>query len=143
MTRTLIAAAALSALAAAPVALGAMPASGPDAMHMAAHVSNAAPASARATDIVAVHRALVRVTIHNFAFSPARVVVSRGTRIVWVNRDSDPHTVKTAAAARAGGFASEAMDTGDSYAHVMGKTGSFPYICTIHPFMHGTIVVRP
>jgi plastocyanin len=110
---------------------------------MAAHVSHAAPAPARAAQTVALHRALVRVSIHNFAFSPARLVVSRETRIVWVNRDSDPHTVKTAAPARAGGFASEAMDTGGSYAHVMGKAGTFPYICTIHPFMHGTIVVRP
>jgi len=143
MRGTLIAAAALSTLAAAPAALAGMPASGPARMHMAARVSNATAAPARATQEFALHRALVRVTIKNFAFAPARLVVSRGTKIVWVNRDSDPHTVKTAASARAGGFASEAMDTGDSVAHVWGKAGTFPYICTIHPFMHGTIVVRP
>ena len=45
--------------------------------------------------------------------------------------------------ARTGGWASQALDTGNSYAHVMTKAGSFSYICTIHPFMHGTVVVRP
>ena len=31
----------------------------------------------------------------NFAFLPKRMEVSPGTRVVWTNEDSDPHTVTT------------------------------------------------
>ncbi len=79
-----------------------------------------------------------RVTIQNFAFSPARLVVSPGTRVVWTNRDSAPHTVKTDGP----GFSSPVLNTGSTYAVVMRRTGTFAYYCTIHPFMQGTIVVR-
>ena len=51
----------------------------------------AAPASQKT--VVALHRRVVRLTIHNFAFQPARLIVSPGTRLIWTNTDSDPHTV--------------------------------------------------
>jgi plastocyanin len=135
MKKTLIAVAALSTtLVGASSALAGMP---PMAMGHEAHA--VAAASPRLS--VQLHKAVVRVAIHNFAFQPARLKVSRGTRVVWVNRDGDPHTVSTSAKRRAGGWASQALDTGNSYAHVMSRAGSFSYICTIHPFMHGTVVV--
>jgi plastocyanin len=87
---------------------------------------------------VELHRHVVRVTIKNFAFVPARVEVSPGTRVVWTNEDSDPHTVTTDRP----GFSSQALDTGQRYAHVLSTTGTFAYHCTIHPFMHGTVLVK-
>jgi len=74
----------------------------------------------------------------NFAFVPARIEVSPGTRVVWTNHDSDPHTVTSDRA----GFSSQALDTGQRYAEVLGKAGTHAYHCTIHPFMHGTVVVE-
>jgi plastocyanin len=85
------------------------------------------------------HRSVVRVEIHNFKFAPARVVVSPGTRVVWVNRDSDPHTVTGDVAG--GPLSSQALDTGQRYSTVLTKTGETPYHCTIHPYMHGAVVV--
>jgi plastocyanin len=94
--------------------------------------------SAAAGTVVRLHQRVVQVSIANYAFSPARLVVSPGTRIVWTNKDGDPHTVK----GTAGGWASEALDTGNPYAHVFKHAGTFTYYCAIHPFMHGTIVVK-
>jgi plastocyanin len=81
---------------------------------------------------------LVRVSIVNFAFKPARLVVSPGTRIVWTNKDSDPHTVTSAK----GQWASDALDTDEHFARIFNKVGTFVYYCSIHPFMHGVIIVR-
>jgi plastocyanin len=87
---------------------------------------------------IALHRRVVQVKISNFAFKPARLVVSRGTKVVWTNADSDPHTVTSDRP----GFSSQALDTGSTYALQTKRTGTFTYHCTIHPFMHGTLVVQ-
>ena len=87
---------------------------------------------------VELHRAVVQVKISNFAFKPPRLVVSPGTKVVWTNEDSDPHTVTTDKP----GFSSQALDTGSHYAEVMRRAGTFTYHCTIHPFMHGAVVVQ-
>src|SRR5579871_6522043 len=83
------------------------------------------------------HQRVVKVQIRNFAFVPARVAVSSGTRVVWTNQDSDPHTVTTDRA----GFSSQALNTGQAYARVLTKAGAITYHCQIHPFMHGTVLV--
>jgi plastocyanin len=88
--------------------------------------------------VVRLHQKVVRVRIHNVAFGPARLEVSRGTRIIWTNTDSDPHTVTS----DTGLWASDALDTGTQFARVFTKAGTFPYHCSIHPFMHGTIIVK-
>jgi plastocyanin len=79
-----------------------------------------------------------RVAITNFKFHPARVVVARGTRIVWTNNDSDPHTITSKAA----GWSSAALDTGGTFSRIARKAGTFHYSCSIHPFMHGTVIVK-
>jgi plastocyanin len=87
---------------------------------------------------LALHRKVVQVKISNFAFKPARLIVSPGTKVVWTNEDSDPHTVTTDKA----GFSSQALDTGQQYTLVAKRAGTFAYHCTIHPFMHGALVVQ-
>jgi plastocyanin len=95
-------------------------------------------AAAAASAVVRLHQHVVNVSIMNFAFQPARLVVSPGTRIVWTNQDSDPHTVTSTT----GIWASEALDTSSQFARVFPTAGTLPYDCTILPFMHGTIVVE-
>ena len=94
------------------------------------------PRYPRGTVVMLNHR-VVRVTIHNFTFQPARLVVSAGTRVVWTNTDSDPHTVVSAK----GLWASEALDTDGSFARAFKSVGAFPYYCGIHPMMQGTVTV--
>ena len=38
---------------------------------------------------------------------------------------------------------SGAMAQGSLFSHTFTTPGTYPYICTIHPFMHGTVVVNP
>lgn len=130
------AAAALSAgLAIVPAAFP----SGAARMDMHMHMPmGASAAGSAAAPSLQLHRAVVRVAIHDFKFQPASVVVSRGTRVIWTNRDSDPHTIDSKTAH----WSSQALDTGNSFAVVARRPGTFTYICTIHPFMHGTVIVK-
>jgi plastocyanin len=122
-----VAAAAVASLSPCAVASAAMP---------MREAMRAAPASARTA--IALHERVVRIEIRNFAFTPARLVVSAGTRVVWQNHDGDPHTVRTYGR----GFASPAIVTNGQFAVVLGTPGTYAYYCAIHPFMHGVVVVR-
>jgi plastocyanin len=94
--------------------------------------------TARPKIVVMLHRNVVRLTISNFAFSPANVVVSPGTTLIWTNKDSDPHTVDSTKNI----WSSDALDTGNRFSRVFSKSGTFTYYCSIHPFMHGTVTVK-
>jgi len=78
------------------------------------------------------------VTIDGTRFSPEALTVSSGDTIVWVNKDLIPHT----ATSKAGGFDSQIIATGKSWKYVAAKKGRFPYICTFHPTMKGTLRVK-
>lgn len=80
-----------------------------------------------------------KVTIQNFAFSPESVTVPVGTTVTWTNADSEAHTVT----AKDNTFHSPTMDTGATFQYTFTKPGTYPYLCTIHPFMLGTVVVTP
>jgi len=79
----------------------------------------------------------VRVEIDDFAFKPKTVRIRRGTKVVFVNRDRAPHT-----ATRRGSFDTGRLRKGEAAAVRFKRRGTFGYICTIHPFMRGKIVVR-
>jgi len=92
----------------------------------------------QATAKVLQHRKVVRLDISNYSFSPANIVVSPGTKVIWTNQDGDQHTVTVTTLK----WTSAALDTGDTYSQVFKSAGSFNYFCKIHPFMHGTVTVR-
>jgi len=78
-----------------------------------------------------------QVNIDNFAFAPATLTVKVGSTVTWTNHDEEPHTV----AATDGSFHSPGMGTGATYSHTFPTAGNFDYVCSIHPSMHGTVVV--
>nr|WP_231588358.1 cupredoxin family copper-binding protein [Mycobacterium nebraskense] len=78
-----------------------------------------------------------QVNIDGFAFAPATLTVAVGTTVTWTNRDEEPHTV----AASDGSFHSPGMGTGATFTHTFTDTGTFDYVCSIHPMMRGTVVV--
>ena len=80
------------------------------------------------------------VTIDNYAFGPANLTVKRGTTVTWTNQDDDVHTVKSDSGPDA--FNSSALDSGDRFSFTFDKAGTYQYICSIHPYMHGQIVVK-
>jgi plastocyanin len=79
------------------------------------------------------------VEIHNFTFSPPDLSVVAGTTVVWKNADDSPHRI----ADTGGGYASPALDSEDSYSHTFAAPGVYKYICSLHPYMKGTITVKP
>ena len=89
--------------------------------------SSSAPASGAAS-----------VSIANFAYAPATITVKVGTTVTWTNEDSAPHTVTPDSGS---GFGSGMMQKGDTYSHAFTTAGTFTYHCTVHPYMHGTVIV--
>jgi plastocyanin len=76
------------------------------------------------------------VSIANFAFSPAVITVKAGATVTWTNQDQDAHTV-----AITGAPVSNPMQNAETYTHTFSQAGSFSYICSIHPYMHGMVIV--
>jgi len=77
------------------------------------------------------------VTIQNMAFNPSTLNVKVGTTVTWINKDTVTHDVVS----DSGVFDSGNLTNGMSYNYTFNQTGSFPYHCSIHPSMTGTIVV--
>ncbi len=75
-----------------------------------------------------------RVVIRGLKYQPDRLVVRRGDTVVWVNDDSMPHTVTAA-----GHFDSRTIDAGKSWRFVARRAGTYPYVCTLHSNMAGSL----
>ncbi len=80
------------------------------------------------------------VDITKFMFTPMEVTVAPGATVRWVNHDETPHTVASQGQAKL--FASKAMDTDDHFDFVFTQEGDYTYVCSVHPFMTGTVHVR-
>jgi plastocyanin len=78
------------------------------------------------------------VKIDNFVFGPQTLTVPVGTTVTWTNSDDIPHT----SVSTEGVFKSKVLDTDEKFSYTFSKAGSYPYYCTIHPKMTGTIVVQ-
>ncbi|MFE9506391.1 cupredoxin family copper-binding protein [Streptomyces anthocyanicus] len=81
-----------------------------------------------------------QVTIKDFTFEPASLTVSPGANVTVVNKDSTTHTLT---ASKGGSFDTGDIAPGKSATFTAPSTaGDFPYACTIHPFMKGTLTVE-
>jgi plastocyanin len=81
------------------------------------------------------------VTIDNFSFKTPVITVAAGTTVTWTNRDDIPHTV-TADDGPPPAYRSHPLDTGDHFARLFDKPGTYRYFCSLHPKMRGTVIVR-
>jgi plastocyanin len=79
------------------------------------------------------------ISIDNFAFTPPTLTVSPGTTVTWTNADDEAHTVVE----KERKFKSAALDTDDTFSQTFTVPGEYEYICSIHPYMAGKIVVKP
>src|ERR1700761_2893638 len=78
------------------------------------------------------------VKIDNFVFGPQTLTVPVGTTVTWTNSDDIPHT----SVSTDGVFKSKVLDTDEKFSYTFTKAGTYPYYCTIHPKMTGTVVVQ-
>jgi plastocyanin len=78
------------------------------------------------------------VSVRDFAFAPKTVTIRVGDRVTWTNRDTVEHT----ATARNGSFDTGLLGQGESRSIRFNVAGTYRYICTPHPSMTATVVVR-
>lgn len=83
---------------------------------------------------------VIDISIAGFAFGPENQTVSVGTTVRWTNDDSTDHTVTSDGGG--GPLDSANLPPGGTYEHTFDTVGSFPYHCTIHPSMMGSITVE-
>lgn len=77
------------------------------------------------------------ITIKNFGYS-GDLTVKPGAKVTVVNEDSVAHTLT---ADSAGGFDVTIAPGKSATFKAPAKTGSYPYHCTYHANMHGTLKV--
>ena len=77
------------------------------------------------------------VSIVDYSFNPGGITVHAGDTVQWTNNGKVPegHDVS------GDGLDSGVLQAGDTYSHTFSSAGSFSYICSIHPNMHGTVTV--
>src|SRR5437588_3924173 len=74
----------------------------------------------------------------NGAYAPDDLNVAVGTTVTWMNTDSISHT----STSDVNGWNSGIVAPGGQFSFAFQAAGTFPYHCTIHPGMVGTVVVR-
>jgi plastocyanin len=80
------------------------------------------------------------VTIKGFAFHPASLTVKVGTKVTFTNQDGVTHTAT--GSGNASNINSGNLAKGQSYTVTFTKAGTYNYICNIHQYMKGTIIVQ-
>jgi plastocyanin len=78
-----------------------------------------------------------KVEIEDFAYNPDPVTIEEGGKVIWINRDSAPHT----ATAEDDSFDTGTLEEGKLKSESFKQAGTYEYICSIHPDMHGTVEV--
>ena len=76
------------------------------------------------------------IAVRDFEFAPVDFEAKAGEPVKWENEGEQIHNVKGK------GFFSRAIAAGDVYEFTFEKKGSYDYVCTLHPQMKGTVVVR-
>ena len=94
-----------------------------------------ASASTAATTTAAT--AINAATIKGFSFQPEVLKVKVGAKVTWTNDDTVAHTVT----ADTNSFASGNLQPGGSFSFTFTRPGTYAYHCSIHPSMHGSVVV--
>ena len=69
-----------------------------------------------------------------------KFAVAPGTRVVWLNKDDEDHTVTSATDPKL--LDSPNIAKGDSFEFTFSDPGTYPYLCTIHDGMNGVVIVE-
>ncbi len=77
------------------------------------------------------------VQAKNYTFVQTTLTVPRGTRVTWVNCDPDVHT----STSDNNVWDSGAISPQGTFSRTFDAAGTFPFHCTPHSSMKGTIIV--
>jgi plastocyanin len=78
------------------------------------------------------------VKIQSFNFVPGSITIKAGTKVTWTNDDPTQHSIKS----QNGQFDSQDLSQGQTFTATFSTPGTYAYICGIHNFMTGTVVVQ-
>ncbi|MHB1347049.1 MAG: cupredoxin domain-containing protein [Candidatus Humimicrobiaceae bacterium] len=78
-----------------------------------------------------------QIIVVNDAFNPQKATIKAGGTITWINNDGYAHTI----ASDLGAFNSGIIANGGQFSFTFSSEGSYGYICEIHPYMKGLIIV--
>jgi amicyanin len=79
------------------------------------------------------------VSMDHNTFIPGEITVVPGTTVTWTNTEAMPHTVVDQNKA----FRSKILIKDGSFSFTFTTAGDYDYLCSIHPFMKGKIIVKP
>lgn len=95
-------------------------------------------AAAESAATASVPVAIQQVTLQNFQFQPSTLTIPSGTTVRWINHDPVAHSTTS----DTGTWDSGLIQPEGTWSRRFSRPGTYPYHCTPHPFMHGTIVVK-
>ena len=114
---------------------------GPTATATAAPSATSTPTAAPSPTATA---SPVAVAISNFAFVPQNLTINQGQSVTWTNNDGGPHTTTSGTSPTANGlWNSGNLATGQSFTFAFNTLGMYPYFCTRHTNMTGSVNVVP
>jgi plastocyanin len=73
------------------------------------------------------------------SYNPNPIEIKVGDTVTWINDDSSPHTVTSSNDIST--FDSNVLRRGETFSFTFDKEGEYPYFCTLHPKMVGTVLV--
>src|SRR5215470_8630929 len=84
-----------------------------------------------------VQAAQTNVTVASFAFNPSSVTINVNDSVRWV-WTGDVHSTTSTSSLWDSGL----HNTGFTFTNVFASAGNFPYFCTQHTFMQGSVTVN-
>jgi plastocyanin len=72
------------------------------------------------------------------SYNPNPIEINVGDTVTWINDDSSAHTVTSSNDST---FDSDIMRRGETFSFTFDNVGEYPYFCTLHPSMVGTVIV--
>jgi plastocyanin len=80
-----------------------------------------------------------------YAFSPSNitVIIDVNNTVQWSNNGGTTHTTTSFPSGQAQSWDSGDLNVGQTFTYSFTTPGTYTYICTIHPFMHGVVIVKP
>jgi plastocyanin len=79
------------------------------------------------------------IEINDYKFTPNDIIVRKGVTVIWVNKDSMPHTVTSEGSEE---LKSVQLNPGETYNHTFTAKGSYAYHCNFHPYMKAMVNVE-
>lgn len=80
-----------------------------------------------------------QVVIEGDRYHPMMLRVPRGTTVTWTNEESELHSVTFRNRMADSGLLKE----GQTFRYTFQTTGTYAYYCSVHPSMHGIVIVTP